>query len=300
MVQGSLQIKLHLQPRSVYPLLLWCTLVNSILIGLFIIAVSVSLYMSINVSKASNIKADLQKLVTTLSQKIDKLEHAQGQIQTEILQNTNRLNETTELQKLVTTQSQKLDELEQAQGQIQSEFLQNLKNRLSETGEVLQKLVTTLSQKIDKIEHAHGQIQTEVLQNTNRLNEANVSVGFAVRNPDKNSSGSPLTFKYVIYNTGDDYNVSSGVFTCRHPGLYFFTSTMHRSPGARESACGFYVNSINKLTVYSGNGVNDGFQSGSASLVYRLNTGDIVELSHCRGIDHMYFLSSFTGFRVSY
>jgi hypothetical protein len=34
----------------------------------------------------------------------------------------------------VTTQSQKLDELEQAQGQIQSEFLQNLKNRLSETG----------------------------------------------------------------------------------------------------------------------------------------------------------------------
>jgi hypothetical protein len=33
-----------------------CTLVNSILIGLLIIAVSVSLYMSINVSKASNSK----------------------------------------------------------------------------------------------------------------------------------------------------------------------------------------------------------------------------------------------------
>jgi hypothetical protein len=33
-----------------------CTLVNSILIGLLMIAVSVSLYMSINVSKASNNK----------------------------------------------------------------------------------------------------------------------------------------------------------------------------------------------------------------------------------------------------
>jgi uncharacterized protein Yka (UPF0111/DUF47 family) len=33
---------------------------------------------------------------TTLSQKIDKLEHAQGQIQTEVLQNlTNKLNETS-------------------------------------------------------------------------------------------------------------------------------------------------------------------------------------------------------------
>jgi hypothetical protein len=39
------------------PLLLWCTLVvYSILIGLLIIAVSVSLYMCINDSKASNSK----------------------------------------------------------------------------------------------------------------------------------------------------------------------------------------------------------------------------------------------------
>ncbi|XP_060601316.1 complement C1q tumor necrosis factor-related protein 2-like [Ruditapes philippinarum] len=164
----------------------------------------------------------------------------------------------------------------------------------------LQKLVTTLSQKIDKIEHAQGQMQAEVPHNTNRLNETNVSVGFAVSYPDT-SSGSRLKFSNVIYNSGDDYNVSSGVFTCRHPGLYFFTATLIRKPSVRVSGCGFFVNGIGKLTVYiGGTGVNDGYQSGSGSIVYHLKAGDIVNLSNCRGIDHMFFLSSFTGFRVSY
>jgi hypothetical protein len=120
-----------------------------------------------------------------------------------------------------------------------------------------------------------------------------------VYKPDT-SSGSPLKFKRVIYNTGDDYNVSSGVFTCRHPGLYFFTATLFRSPGVFESACSFNVNGILKLGVNSGTGVNDGYQSGSASVVYRLKAGDIVILSSCSGQDHLYRLSSFTGFRVSY
>jgi hypothetical protein len=53
---GELADKTTPSAKKCIPLLLWCTLVNSILIGLFIIAVSVSLYMSINVSKASNIK----------------------------------------------------------------------------------------------------------------------------------------------------------------------------------------------------------------------------------------------------
>ncbi|XP_060601318.1 uncharacterized protein LOC132754675 isoform X2 [Ruditapes philippinarum] len=363
---GELADKTTPSAKKCIPLLLWCTLVNSILIGLLIIAVSVSLYMSINVSKASNIKGttvtgiwtnwsdwspcnakcgqgfkrrirtctsvspkdngfdcngngtetvqcqnrecsgDLQKLVTSLSQKIDKLEHTQGQIQTEILQNTNRLNETTELQKLVTTQSQKIDELKHAQGQIQTEVLQNLTNRLSETnvyylGEVLQNMGTTLSQKFDdKLEHAQGQIQTEFLQIlTNRLNAANVSVGFAVKHPDK-SCDDPLKFKTVIYNTGDDYNVSTGVFTCRHPGLYFFTSTLFRSPGFRQSECKISVNGVDQLAVNSGTDLKIGYQSGSSSLVYRLKARDIVILSGCIGQDHMYEFSSFTGFRVSY
>ncbi|XP_060585330.1 C1q-related factor-like isoform X2 [Ruditapes philippinarum] len=168
------------------------------------------------------------------------------------------------------------------------------------SGEDMQKLVTSLSQKIDKLEHAQGQIQTEVLQNlTNKLNESNVSVGFAVDNPDT-SSGYPLKFKDVIYNTGDNYNVSSGVFTCRHPGLYFFTATFFRSPGVYESGCSFSINGINKLVVNSGTNVNDGYQSGSGSLVYHLKAGDIVVLSDCFGQNHMYKFSSFTGFRVSY
>ncbi|XP_060590970.1 asialoglycoprotein receptor 1-like isoform X3 [Ruditapes philippinarum] len=53
------------------PLLLWCTLVNSILIGLLIIAVSVSLYMCINDSKASNSKENM-KSMAELVQNITK------------------------------------------------------------------------------------------------------------------------------------------------------------------------------------------------------------------------------------
>ncbi|XP_060584655.1 uncharacterized protein LOC132740705 isoform X2 [Ruditapes philippinarum] len=202
----------------------WCTLVNSILIGLLIIAVSVSLYMSINVSKASNNKADLQKLVTTLSQKINVLEHAQVQIQTEVLQNL-----------------------------------------------------------------------------TNIFNETNVSIGFAVSNPDNSSDRTVLKFRKVIYNSGDDYNVSSGVFTCNHPGLYFFTATLIRSPSLLDSVCFISVNGIEQIEVSSGGtDVNSGYQSGSGSFIYRLKEGDIVVPSDCEQIDQLGLFSSFTGFRVSY
>jgi hypothetical protein len=90
------------------------------------------------------------------------------------------------------------------------------------------------------------------------------------------------------------------VFTCRHPGLYFFTATIFRSSGAREVACDFHVNGVSKLAVNTGNAANDGFQSGSGSFVYRLNAGDIVVLSNCFKQAYIHQYSSFTGFRVSY
>jgi hypothetical protein len=53
---GELADKTTPSAKKCTPLLLWCTLVHSILIGLLIIAVSVSLYISTKVSKASNSK----------------------------------------------------------------------------------------------------------------------------------------------------------------------------------------------------------------------------------------------------
>ncbi|XP_060565133.1 microfibril-associated glycoprotein 4-like isoform X2 [Ruditapes philippinarum] len=55
---GELADKTTPSAKKCTPLLLWCTLVHSILIGLLIIAVSVSLYISTKVSKASNSKVD--------------------------------------------------------------------------------------------------------------------------------------------------------------------------------------------------------------------------------------------------
>ncbi|XP_060603064.1 uncharacterized protein LOC132756091 isoform X1 [Ruditapes philippinarum] len=303
------------------PLLLWCTLVNSILIGLLIIAVSVSLYMSTNVSKASNSKGATVtgiwknwsvwspcnakcgqgfkwriRTCTSVSPKDNGFDCNGNGTETVQCQNSEC---SADLQKLVTTLSQKFDKLEHAQRQIQTEVVQNLTNILNKATD-LQKLMTTLSQKIDKLEHTQGQIQTEVDQKlTSILSKTNVLVGFAVSNPDTSSS-SALKFKNVIYNSGDGYSLYSGVFTCRHPGLYFFTATIFRSSGAREVACDFHVNGVSKLVVNTGNAANDGFQSGSGSFVYRLDAGDIVVLSNCFKQAYIHQYSSFTGFRVSF
>jgi hypothetical protein len=130
---------------------------------------------------------------------------------------------------------------------------------------------------------------------------SDVSVGFAVSNPDNSSDRTALKFKKVIYNSGDDYNVSSGVFTCNYPGLYFFTATLIRSPSLLDSVCFISVNGIEQIEVSSGGtDVNSGYQSGSVSFIYRLKAGDIVVLSDCEQIDQLSIFSSFTGFRVSY
>ncbi|XP_053387907.1 uncharacterized protein LOC123543136 [Mercenaria mercenaria] len=55
-----------------------------------------------------------------------------------------------------------------------------------------------------------GMIKSVTINGLIKYHEA---VGFSVNNPDK-SSGSPLKYQTLTYNTGHGYNMSTGVFTC--------------------------------------------------------------------------------------
>lgn len=120
---------------------------------------------------------------------------------------------------------------------------------------------------------------------TNRTEKHHTPIGFTVGTPDK-SSGSILKYKVVYLNKGGDYNQSTGVFTCRIPGLYSFTATMFKTPGGSESYCYFNVNTRQYMAVSSGIHQTDGYLSGSQTSVFMLKVGDRVYLSTCGGINH--------------
>ncbi|XP_060586430.1 complement C1q-like protein 3 [Ruditapes philippinarum] len=127
---------------------------------------------------------------------------------------------------------------------------------------------------------------------------ADTPIGFTVGTPDT-SSVSILKYKVVYLNEGGDYNQSTGVFTCRIPGLYSFTATMFKTPGGRESYCYFYVNNHKYMPVSSGTHDTSDNMSGSKTFVFMLKVGDRVYLSNCGGIDLTNQQSSFSGFLVS-
>ena len=75
--------------------------------------------------------------------------------------------------------------------------------------------------------------------------------------------------------------------------------TMFKTPGIDQVYCYITVNGGGKIAVISGTGLTNAYQSGSASLIYRLQAGDEVSLSSCYGLDHVDQIASFTGFRIS-
>ena len=129
------------------------------------------------------------------------------------------------------------------------------------------------------------------------ISVSGLNVGFEVHNP-KNESisfNSPLVFKTVDYNSGNSYNVSTGKFICRYPGLYFFTPTITRKPGISQSYCSITVNGKRLVYTVGAGGDLTGYRSGTTTLVQHLNIGDEVYLSEWDGVYHMYFDSQFSG-----
>lgn len=104
---------------------------------------------------------------------------------------------------------------------------------------------------------------------------------------DVSTPSHTVTFTNVFLNEGGDFNSVTGVFTCRIPGLYFFTASLTKR---RDSVrvdwmyCTFMLNGHGKLEIRidpTDDDTDKGSYSASASLILNLAVGDYLYLGSC-------------------
>jgi len=93
-----------------------------------------------------------------------------------------------------------------------------------------------------------------------------------------------IRFPDVLTNLGNDYNSSSGVFTCRIAGQYWFSASITKSSSdhAHYSFCYIMINGIGMLWMYHYE--RDALHASSsmtASGGFHLNRGDRVHVGKC-------------------
>ncbi|XP_045177892.2 complement C1q tumor necrosis factor-related protein 4-like [Mercenaria mercenaria] len=128
---------------------------------------------------------------------------------------------------------------------------------------------------------------------------------FSVYNPyNRTSDGvSRLTFSSIIYQHGNDFDLSSGTYKCSIPGTYYFAATLVKKRSSSRVDlvdCDLYKNR-NKLIIIKVDPTDNDTDKGSAaisqSVVINLDKGDNVYLGSCSDPStRMEYWSSFTGF----
>ncbi|KAG9272269.1 complement C1q tumor necrosis factor-related protein 2 [Astyanax mexicanus] len=110
----------------------------------------------------------------------------------------------------------------------------------------------------------------------------------------------PIRFERILMNEGNNYNTSSGKFTCTIPGVYYFTYDI--TLANKHLAIGLVHNGQYKIKTFDANTGNHDVASGST--VLRLQKGDQVWLqifySEQNGLffDPFWTDSLFTGFLI--
>lgn len=125
---------------------------------------------------------------------------------------------------------------------------------------------------------------------------------FSVDRPDIYAT--TLTFSHIIYQQGQDFNMTSGTFICSIPGTYHFSVTlvkMRNSDRVDRVFCDLYKN-VNSTMHIEVDPTDDDSDKGSAavseSIVLHLGMNDKVYLSSCISPPSTYMenWTSFTGF----
>jgi len=113
-----------------------------------------------------------------------------------------------------------------------------------------------------------------------------------------------IRFHTVLTNMGNDYNSSSGVFTCRIAGQYWFSASITKSEtnNVGDTFCYIMINGNAKMLMehYERDALHAYF-SMSASAGFHLNRGDRVQVGNCGhpGFLHIGVMSSyFSGFLI--
>jgi len=111
-----------------------------------------------------------------------------------------------------------------------------------------------------------------------------------------------IRFPSVLVNEGGDYNASTGVFTCRIPGQYWFALTITKTYAHVDYvSCSIIINGTPKLRMYNDPLTDQpGTYSMSASAGFHLRLGDRVWVGDCGNQDHIYntFDTFFSGILI--
>ena len=106
-----------------------------------------------------------------------------------------------------------------------------------------------------------------------------------------------IRFAHYITNIGGHYNTSTGIFTCKYPGIYVFALHIVKNFGSDSAYCDIRKNGSNVVKAYTLSHSN-GYYSTTNSVVMHLVHGDKVDLGGCSPIASLYGLkyTTFSGF----
>ena len=125
---------------------------------------------------------------------------------------------------------------------------------------------------------------------------------FTAWNPTSAPRSGYIKFSSIQSNIGNDFNTSSGHFTCRYPGVYVFYLHLYRASTTSYSGCYCYIrkNGSNFVEAYNDpySSYRNGYHETSNSITFRLRRGDTVSVGGCSTINDKYTYTSFTGFLV--
>ena len=112
-----------------------------------------------------------------------------------------------------------------------------------------------------------------------------------------------MRFDYVKNNYGSGYSSSTGKFTCSHPGLYYFSTSLIKlrdtTTPVDRIGCDIYKNTSSLVYTFinpTDDDTDKGSYETSAFIVVHLSRGDQVYVN-C-GYGKLSSLSSFSGFLV--
>jgi len=109
-----------------------------------------------------------------------------------------------------------------------------------------------------------------------------------------------ITFPWLNYNEGNDYDPNTGVYTCRIPGTYWFSASLGKRAGVNDFiACYILVNGSPKmgLVFVLVNGNNNSRFTVSGSGGFHLAKGDRVQVGGCTDPENIanYYNTHFSG-----